>query len=263
MGIEARSFLFVPGDRPDRFDKARASGADAVILDLEDAVAPERKDAARAHAAAALSASAPVVLRINAMGTAWFRDDLALCRHPGVAAVMLPKAERADDLAALGADVRVIALVETAVGLAAARAIAAAPNVKRLAFGAIDFQLDMAMQATFDDLLPFRCELVLASRLAALPPPIDSPSVAIDAAADVETEARRAKRLGFGAKLCIHPAQVAAVHRGFAPAEAEVAWARRVVDAAHGSGGAAVALDGRMIDTPVILRAEALLRQVR
>jgi citrate lyase subunit beta/citryl-CoA lyase len=258
-----RSYLFVPGDRPERFDKAHASAADAVILDLEDAVAPDRKDAARASVAAALSASRPVVLRINPVDTPWFRADLALCRHPGVAAVMLPKSERVQDLAGLGADLAVIALIETAAGFANVRAIAAAANVRRLAFGAIDFQLDLGLRASFDDLLAFRSEIVLAARLAMQPAPIDSPSVAIDAPAEVEEEARRARRIGFGAKLCIHPRQVDVVNRSFSPSDAELAWAERVMEAADRSQGAAVALDGKMMDKPVILRAQALLRERR
>ena len=260
MTPSPRSYLFVPGDRPDRFDKACASGADAVIVDLEDAVAPGRKDAARAAVAAWLDASRPVVLRVNAVGTPWFGDDLALCRHAGVTAVMLPKAEREDDVAMVGDDVAVIALIESAAGFANARAVARARGVRRLAFGAVDFQLDMAMRATFDDLLWFRCEIALASRLAGLEPPIDGPTLAFDDLAELATDAACARRLGFGAKLCIHPKQVDAVNRAFGASDGEVAWARRVIEVAAASGGAAVALDGTMIDKPVILRAQAILR---
>lgn len=258
-----RSYLFVPGNRPERFDKALASGADAVIVDLEDAVPPAQKDAARATVAGWLSAERPVVLRINAAETPWFRDDLALCGRPGVAAVMLAKAERADDLATLGTATPVIALIESAAGFDKLRAIAAAPNLQRLAFGAIDFQLDLNLRASFDELLFFRSQLVLVSRLANLAAPIDSPSTAIDDLAEVESEAQRARRLGFGAKLCIHPKQLAAVNRSFGPSAADVAWAKRVLEAAEASAGAAAALDGKMIDKPVILRAQAILRELR
>jgi citrate lyase subunit beta/citryl-CoA lyase len=137
------------------------------------------------------------------------------------------------------------------------------PGVQRLAFGAIDFQLDLNMRAGFDELSFFRSQLVLASRLAGLAPPIDSPSVAIDDAAEVELDAQRARRLGFGAKLCIHPRQLAAVNRSFSPSTAELAWARQVLAIAEASGGAAVALDGKMIDRPVILRAQAILAELR
>ena len=174
-----RSYLFVPGNRPERFDKALASGADTVIVDLEDAVAPDQKDAARLAVGAWLSAARPVVVRINAVDTPWFRDDLALCQRAGVAAVMLAKSERAEDLAAVRQTVpasALIPLVESAAGIDNLRAIAGAPGVQRLAFGAIDFQLDMNMQATFDELVFFRSRIVLASRLARLAAPIDSPS---------------------------------------------------------------------------------------
>ena len=258
-----RSYLFVPGNRPERFAKALASGADAVIVDLEDAVPAQHKDAARAIVADWLDASRAIVLRINAADTPWFADDLVLCRRAGVAAVMLAKAERADDLAAIGALAPIVPLIESAAGFDNLRAIASAPNVQRLAFGAIDLQLDLDMRAGFDELNFFRSQLVLASRLAHIGAPIDSPSTAIDDAGEVESEAQRARRLGFGAKLCIHPRQVAPVNRSFSAGEAEIAWATRVIATADASGGAAVALDGRMIDQPVILRAQAILRQRR
>jgi len=258
-----RSYLFVPGNRPERFAKALASGADAVIVDLEDAVPPQHKDAARAIVAGWLDASRAIVLRINAADTPWFADDLVLCRHAGVAAVMLAKAERAQDVVAIGALAPVVPLIESAAGFDNLRAIAAAPNVQRLAFGAIDLQLELDMRAAFDELIFFRSQLVLASRLARIGAPIDSPSTVIDAADEVESEAQAARRLGFGAKLCIHPAQVAPVNRSFSPGEAELAWATRVIEAAEASGGAAVALDGAMVDKPVILRAQAVLRQRR
>ena len=144
-----RSYLFVPGNRPERFDKALASGADAVIVDLEDAVPADQKDAARALVAAWLSAARPVVVRINAADTPWFNADVALCGQAGVAAVMLSKSERVEDLAAIGNGLPLIPLIESAAGFDALRAIAAAPNVQRLAFGAIDFQLDLNLRATY------------------------------------------------------------------------------------------------------------------
>jgi len=261
--MNCRSYLFVPGNRPERFDKALASGADAVIVDLEDAVPPDQKDAARRSVSGWLTAAKPVVVRINAADTPWHRDDLAVCHQPGVSAVMVAKAERAEALAALQLGVPLLPLIESAAGIDQARAIAAVPGVQRLAFGAIDFQLDLNMRATFDELLFFRSQIVLASRLANVAAPIDSPSVSIDDVAEVELDAQRARRLGFGAKLCIHPRQVEAVNRSFSPTEAEVAWARRVLAIAAGSGGAAVALDGKMIDKPVILRAQAILAEIR
>ncbi|MCZ7561058.1 MAG: CoA ester lyase [Burkholderiaceae bacterium] len=266
MSRIARSLLFVPGSRPDRFDKAMAAGADAVVVDLEDAVAPADKDRAREALAAWLAPGRAVIVRINGADTGWFRDDLALCARPGVSAVMLPKAERADDIAALRAAgaATVLPLVESAAGFAALAAIAGAPGVQRLAFGSLDFGVDLGMRdALEDELLFFRSQLVLASRLAGLQPPVDGVSTAIDDAARLRDDALRARRLGFGGKLCIHPRQVADVNRHFAPTEAERAWAQRVLDAAAASGGAAVAVDGKMIDKPVILRAQAILRDAQ
>jgi citrate lyase subunit beta / citryl-CoA lyase len=270
-----RSYLFVPADRPERFAKALASGADAVIVDLEDAVAPQAKVAARAAlapwlagAAAALPMSLPLFVRINPPGTEWFADDLALCGgSSSVGGVILPKAERVADLDAVHRAVPgrpLIPLIETAEGFDHLRALAGAAGVQRLAFGSIDFQLDLGMADGNDGddtapLLLFRAQLVLASRLASLLPPIDGVTTALDDDAPVVRDAQAARRLGFGAKLCIHPRQVAAVNAGFTPSDAEVDWARRVLTAVERSGGAAVAVDGKMVDTPVLLRAKAVL----
>jgi citrate lyase subunit beta/citryl-CoA lyase len=259
----ARSLLFVPASRPERFNKALASGADVVIIDLEDAVAVDAKQAARAALADWLSPERPVVVRINAPGTPWHFEDAALCAHIGVAAVMCPKAEREADLEALcDAGVRaLIPLVETAVGIAALDELALAPGVERLALGTIDLQVDLGMRdASEDELLYFRSRMVLASRLANLAAPIDGVSVAIDDTARLEIDVLRSRRLGFGGKLCIHPRQVATVARGFRPSETERAWAYRVLDAAAAAGGAVVRVDGEMVDQPVVLRAQATLR---
>jgi citrate lyase subunit beta/citryl-CoA lyase len=255
-----RSYLFVPGDRPERIAKARASGADTVIVDLEDAVAPGSKPAARAAVAGALDAARPVVLRINGADTGWFADDARLAAHPGVAAVLLPKAASVDAVAALrsASGKAVLALVETAAGMANVDALAAG-GVARLVFGSIDFQLDLDIADDDLALLPFRARLVLASRLANLPPPVDGVTTALDDAARIGAEARRARALGFGAKLCIHPKQVAIVNEAFSPSPAELQWAQRVVDAAASAAGAAVAVDGRMVDAPVLARARRLL----
>lgn len=258
-----RSYLFVPGDRPERFAKALASGADAVIVDLEDAVAPAAKDTAREALAAWLpqadSKQPGVIVRVNAVDTLWFAADLMLCQSPAVAAVMVPKAERAGDLDCGGKPV--LPLIETAHGVAAMRELARAPKVERLVFGSIDLQLDLGISGEGEELLLFRSQMVLASRLADLAPPVDGVSTAIDDADQLQTDTQRARRLGFGAKLCIHPRQVDAVNIGFSPCDEEVAWARRVLDAAEKAGGAAVAVDGKMIDRPVVLRAEAIVRQ--
>jgi citrate lyase subunit beta / citryl-CoA lyase len=266
-----RSYLFVPGDRPERFDKALAAGADAVIVDLEDAVAPERKGIARDAVAAWLSTTHRALVRINAADTPWFADDLALCAHAGIAAVMLPKAERPDDLLAvtraMGANAAghpgLLPLVETAIGFDQIKRLATTLGVQRLVFGSIDFQADLGMRGGREELLAFRSQLVLASRLANLAPPVDGVTTALDDPRELEDDTLHARRLGFGAKLCIHPRQVAAVNAGFSPSAAEVAWAERVIAAFEAAKGAAVAVDGKMVDKPVVLRAEAILRDTR
>lgn len=267
--MNPRSYLFVPANRPERIAKALVSGADAVIVDLEDAVAPQAKDEAR-HALAAwlrtAGAGPQVVVRVNGAETAWFAADLATCAAPAVRAVMLPKAGQPGDVAAVHQALpgkSIIALIETAEGFDQMREIARAAGVERLAFGSIDFQLDLGMVGDGDgeELLFFRSRFVLESRLARLAPPVDGITVAIDDAALVMRDAQAARRLGFGAKLCIHPQQVETVNCGFTPTASEIDWARRVLNAGRQAAGAAVAVDGRMVDRPVLMRAEALLRQ--
>ncbi|HEY0488441.1 MAG TPA: CoA ester lyase [Telluria sp.] len=257
----ARSYLFVPGNRPERFDKACAAGADAVIVDLEDAVPPAGKRAARQALAAWASPERPVLVRVNSADSEWFRDDLALCGLPGIAAVMLPKAEQEQDLATLaaaGAKV-LLPLIESAVGMWNAAALARSPGVERLVFGAIDFSFDLRIKEGYEQLLFFRSQLVLVSRVAGIAPPVDGVTVAIDDEARVREDTVRARALGFGGKLCIHPRQVPVVNDGFTPSAAELDWAARVLDAAAKAKGAAVALDGKMVDRPVILVAQQMM----
>ncbi len=277
MGLGARAALFVPATRADRIPKALASGADAVIVDLEDAVAPQDKDSARAaldvalahqHRASATAPSAGPALwvRVNT-GAPWSDQDLALCaRHAAVQAVVVPKAESAQQMqAAFEACGRkpLVALIETAEGYARRDDVASHPAVKRLAFGSIDFQLDLGISGEGDALLVFRSGLVLASRLAGLPAPLDGVTVEVANPEVVAADAARARALGFGGKLCIHPQQVGPVNAAFSPSPAEIDWAQRVEAACEASAGAAVAVDGKMVDRPVLLRAQALLAQQR
>jgi len=260
------AYLFVPADRPERFAKARASGADAVIVDLEDAVAPEAKASARDALAAALDASAPLVVRINAAGTPWFEDDLELCRHPGVAAVMLPKAEGIDAVCTVVEITYkdVLPIIESARGLREIHSIASVPGVIRLAFGSVDLALDLGIDCAPDgaesELLAFRSQVVLASRLAGLAAPVDGVSTAIEDLQRLQADTERSRRLGFGAKLCIHPKQLAIVQAVFTPTSERLDWARRVCKAFETAGGSAVAVDSQMVDLPVYRRAQAVLR---
>ena len=265
LSIRPISYLFVPGSRPERFDKAMAAGADVVVVDLEDAVSPADKDSARTAVAGWLSADKPVCLRINSPDSAWFAADLALVGHPGVAAVMLPKAADVADIARLrqaGAR-RVLPLIESAQGMMNLAALASAEGVERLAFGSIDFSVDLGIEGDDRELDYFRSQLVLASRLAGIAPPVDGVTTAIQETAVLEAETLRGKRFGFGAKLCIHPAQLVVVHASYRPQPSEIAWAERVLAAAAASKGAAVAVDGKMVDRPVIVKAERIMSQAQ
>jgi citrate lyase subunit beta / citryl-CoA lyase len=260
------SYLFVPGDRPDRYAKALAAGAGAVIIDLEDAVAPDAKPAAREHIRAwSLSQSAPnanVIVRVNDAATSWFEADLELVRASAICGVMLPKAERAADIArcvtALSRDGFVMPIIETARGVLAVDAVAAAPGVQRLAFGTLDYAVDVDLSGDERGLLYPACRMALASRVAGIGSPVAGVTTAIGNDAQLESDLRFARACGFGAKLCIHPAQLALTHRAFAPTEEEIAWARRVVDAVA-SGRGAVQVDGKMVDRPVVLKAQTIL----
>lgn len=259
-----RSYLFVPATRTDRIGKARASGADAVIVDLEDAVAPAEKGRARDALARDAADGGGLLVRINGAETEWFEEDLRVCAAIRAAGIVLPKAERAEQIqhatGRLGCDAVVVPIVESAQGYAALARLCAVPQVPRVAFGSIDFQLDLGIEGEDEQLAYFRSGIVLASRLAGAQPPIDGVTVEIDDDERVRADALRGKRMGFGAKLCIHPRQVAVVNACFRPTQAEVAWAKRIVDAAAAAGNAAVAVDGRMVDTPVIVKAQRILR---
>ncbi|HRN65325.1 MAG TPA: aldolase/citrate lyase family protein, partial [Alicycliphilus sp.] len=234
---QACSFLFVPATHPERFQKALASGADMVIADWEDAVAPADKAGARAallQAAAAMDAAqrARLLVRINAEGTPWFADDLAALARLmalGLAGAVIPKAERVQTLQAVaqaaGSRAELLPLVESVAGLAAVDALAQAPQVARLAFGHLDFQVDAGMACAEDEseLVPMRMALVLASRRAGLAAPIDGVTVDTRDPERMRHDANRARRMGFGAKLCIHPAQVPLLHAAFDPDDAAVA----------------------------------------
>lgn len=252
--------LFVPADRPDRFAKAAASGADAVIIDLEDGVAPTAKVSARAALAQSLPA-ATVIVRVNPPGTAWHEADIDLMHRLGAVGLMLPKAEDAAAVESVARRLRgerhVIPLIETARGVHHAVEIAAAPGVTQLAFGPADYRNDIGCGEGPEALLFARSKLVLAARLAGIAAPLDGPAFDFREPRQTAEEARHARSLGFGGKLCIHPAQVAWVKGAFRPSEAELAWARRVL-AAEGGGGAAN-FDGTMIDAPVVERARRIL----
>lgn len=264
--IAARSYLFVPGNRPDRFEKACNAGADAVIVDLEDAVLPEHKAGARETVAGWLSPGRSVHVRVNGPETEWFRDDVAAVVRPGVAGIILPKAESRDHLALLAAilprQVPILPLVESALGIWNVMEIATGPGVHRLIFGSDDFRLDANVVGDGEELLYARSRVVLASRIAGLPSPVDGVTTDIDDEKILAEHVLRSRRIGFGGKLCIHPRQVDPINRGFLPTAHEISWARGVVAAAEASGEGAIRLDGKLVDRPVVERARKLLEFV-
>ncbi|WP_327665498.1 HpcH/HpaI aldolase/citrate lyase family protein [Streptomyces sp. NBC_00498] len=257
----ARSFLFVPGDRPDRYAKAHASGADLVIIDLEDAVAPADKDEARTHVAAWLAAGHRPVVRVNAPGTPWSDADLAMAAEHGCP-VMVPKSEDPAALSEIAARTAgrcpLIALLETARGVLRAHEVAEVPGVVRLAFGNVDLAADLGV--AHDDHLALahaRSQVVLAAAAAGLCPPVDGVTTAVRDADTLDADVKHGRRLGFAGKLCIHPAQLPAVEAGFTPTEAELSWAQSVLAA----GDTVTTVDGQMVDKPVLDRARRLLAQ--
>lgn len=273
LARQATSFLFVPATRPERLGKAMDSGADMVIADWEDAVAPADKEGARQALAQAVEAlegtqRARLLVRINAEGTPWHAEDLrALAQlvEMGVAGVVVSKAERAQTLHAVaraaGAQAALLPLIESVAGLDAAAALAAAPQVVRLAFGHLDFQVDAGMACGLEEeeLLPMRMALVLASRRVGIGAVVDGVTVETRNPERLALDAARARRMGFGGKLCIHPAQVQPLHAVFDPDPAAVAHAQRLCLALAEAGGGVCVLDGRMVDAPVLHMAQQTL----
>ena len=263
-----RTALFVPATRPERIPKALASGADAVIVDLEDAVAEDLKALARGHLEEFLAATpdARVLVRINAAGHPQQAEDLALCAAwPGIVGVLLPKVDSAGQVATAAACGKPVwPIVESAGGLAALSEIAAARGVERLSFGALDLGLDLGLAsgtAAAERILDqARYALLLQSRLANLAPPLDSVFPDIGNSQGLARFAADARDMGFGGMLCIHPSQVAVVHETLMPSADELAWAQRVVSASV-SGGGVFVVDGHMVDAPVIGRARRLLQR--
>jgi citrate lyase subunit beta / citryl-CoA lyase len=268
--MDPRTYLFVPGDRPERFAKALASDADAVVLDLEDAVAPAARNLARDaieqwSLQAAEAQLARIVVRINDAASDAFSDDVRLLRAARIATVMLPKAESVAHVQAVRAalpDARVLALIESARGVANVEQVASAEGVVRLAFGTLDYALDLDLDMTEspEGLAHAAGAIAIASRVAGLPAPVAGVTPQLDDEKRLLADLAWSRRHGFGAKLCIHPRQVALIHAALAPTGQAVDWARRVLAAEAASPGAAQ-LDGRMIDRPVVLQARRTLQR--
>ena len=278
-----RSYLFVPATSERKLDKAFASAADAVIVDLEDAVAVSEKPQARQTIAARLQAPAPrpAFVRVNALSTPFGFDDIEAVVSPNLVGIILPKAESARDIEIAdwtltqierrrgvpeGAT-RIVPIIETARGLDQATAIAAAsPRLASIAFGFVDLASDMGLDLGDDDgaIQHARFVVATASRAAGLPGPVDTAFIDIKDLDRLRRSTEQARRMGYSGKCCIHPAQIDVVNAVFSPGPEEVARARRIVEAfeqAEAGGVAALMVDGVMIDYPVVARAQRVLVQ--
>jgi citrate lyase beta subunit len=264
-----RSLLFAPAAEEAKLRKALASPADAVVADLEDGTAPEEKEAARGVVEALFAEPATGGsrgLRVNAVETEWFEADLELTGRLALDFLMLPKATP-DAVAALGrAGPPVLAIVETADGLRLAYETAAAARVLALALGSHDLGAELRTEPRPDglELLYARSKVVADSAAAGRRPPFDTVYLDVRDQDGLEAECVLARSLGLRGKLCIHPNQLETVRRVFAPAEEELEWARRVLDAYEQGlreGRGAIAIDGKMVDMPIVRRAERLLAE--
>jgi citrate lyase beta subunit len=305
---QLRSLLFAPGSDERKLAKALSSAADAVVCDLEDAVAPPDKEAAREVVSRALAAtpdraesetaphptgrgvvpppsptsvpgdsapdradSVPIqrqparLVRVNAAGTPWHADDLAFATTLDLDGLVLPKASP-EALDALGADgPPVIGIVETAMGLRQAFEIASQPRVAALLLGSVDLGAEVGLETRPDaqEILYARSKLAIDSAAAGLRGPFDVVHLDFGDTAGLEEQCRLARALGFRGKACIHPGQIETINRVFAPSDDEIAWARRVIDAFEGQSGGVLAVNGTMVDRPVVERARRVLREAK
>ena len=263
-----RSMLFVPGDRPDRFATAMAAGAGAVCIDLEDAVAPDRKELARVAVSRFLEeeraeGGPEVIVRLNDPDSDEWRDDVKAVSSSRPDALMIPKVRTEEGVKwvadVFGDGVRLLPLIETAQGLDNVTWIASAtPAVSALVFGGFDLALELGAVPEWDSLLYARSRVVHAAALNRIAA-IDMPSRDIDRPEELRKEADRARRMGFDGKLAIHPAQVAIIEEVFTPSADLVAWAQRVDEASKQSGDGAVMVDGKMVDRPIAEAARRIL----
>jgi citrate lyase subunit beta/citryl-CoA lyase len=260
--MTSSTYLFVPANRADRVEKAIATGADDVIVDLEDAVGDSEKDVAR-EGLMAFEPSRTLCVRINDQSTSFFGADLAaIASLSWVKAVVVPKVNSEAQIqrvsAHLGPGVEVLALIETAAGIRDADDIAQS-GVSRLMFGTADYAADLSASPCHDLFAYARARLVVASAAAGLPSPVDGPSLDIGDDEKLRADAELSRSLGMGGKLCIHPRQVPIVNSVFASGEGEMDWARAVLDGHEVNEGNVFILDGQMIDAPLVTRARRLL----
>lgn len=276
-----RSFLFAPGNHARRVEKALTLPADAVILDLEDAVAVSEKPATRDLVVKAFAQTrhGRLYVRVNAYATEWCHEDIVAIVRSGLDGIILPKVESADQLRSAdwllsnlererglpAGGIDLIPIIETALGVSNIGAIAGSGSrTKRLAFGAGDYTLDLGMVWSRDEmeLLPARSAVVMASRAAGIDPPLDTVWADLRDAEGFARSAERAAALGFQGKMCIHPDQIAVTNTAFSPSEQQLSWAKRVMaafDEAETKGLASIQLDGQFIDYPIVQRARQVV----
>jgi citrate lyase subunit beta/citryl-CoA lyase len=266
---DACSFLFVPATQPERYGKALASGADGVIIDLEDAVGLDDKAKAReilknTWSSISIDQKHRIVVRCNAPGSSFYAADLVLAKELQVRHLMIPKTESRDHVNGAAEELKNMAfipMIETPLGLHHLNEIASAEQVLRLALGNLDMQVELGISCDDNEteIDTARFMLVLASKLAQIAPPLDGVTPSTDDEPRIFAHAQKAKRFGFGAKLCIHPKQIPIVKRAFTPSPEELDWAKRVISADKAAKGQAVKVDGKMVDRPVVMLARRIL----
>lgn len=277
---ECRSFLFVPADSAKKLERARDLRPDAVIYDLEDAVAPDRKAEARALLAGELAnaghLSASMFVRVNCFGSPFLEDDLRAAVHPRVRGVVLPKCKDAAEVVQVHealspieigmglqpGSVKLVLMLESAQGVVRASELArSSSRTIALLFGGEDFSADMGIVRTKagDEIAMARSFLALAARAERLQA-IDGPFTDFRDAAGLLEETRRIRQMGFSGKVLIHPSQIEPVHAAFAPSQEQIEWAGEVIQAFEAAGAGVAAVRGKMIDEPVVMQARKILR---
>ena len=284
-GSPYRSLLFAPGNHSRKVEKVFAAGADAAILDLEDAVAVAEKPDTRGAVAEALkqSRSCKGYVRINAQDTEFCEGDLKAVVGPWLDGIMLPKVESAARLLTVDkliqglerdqgmepGGIDLLPIIETAKGLDGVSDIAGCGSrVRRLSFGAVDMAKDLSMRLSEDEweLTPARWSIVLASRVARLDAPLDSVWVHYKDTDGLRKSCERVRHLGFQGKMAIHPDQVAPINEAFTPSDEEVAKAERIIAAfeeAEAAGSASIQVDGFFVDYPVVDQARRTLELIK
>lgn len=266
----ATTFLFVPGDRPERFAKALRSDADVVIIDWEASVIASRKEAARQNTISFLKQAdgRKIAIRLNPYSGRDFLDDAAALSafHKSIAGIFLTMVSSADEIGssakALPPLLPLVGMIETAQALTQVDSIAACRHLCRIAFGNMDFQTDLQLPPEENvGLIYPSSRLIIASRAAGLPGPIAGATENIADLDHFVASARFERNLGYLAKLCVHPSQLAPARQVFAPSKQEIAWAKQILEETRDSH--AVMIEGRMIDRPVIDRARKILGRVQ